>query len=108
MKKETGAQQRTRLNRLKQDLSDMVIKVGINGFGRIGRLSFRGIWDRCAMLARRMLAPRFRFFLLATPVFFQARPRCNLQWQMHLVVLHLAQMRWNTACCVHATFRSDG
>ena len=24
-----------------------VIKVGINGFGRIGRLSFRGIWDRC-------------------------------------------------------------
>ena len=25
----------------------MVVKVGINGFGRIGRLSFRGIWDRC-------------------------------------------------------------
>jgi hypothetical protein len=24
----------------------MVLKVGINGFGRIGRLTFRGLWDR--------------------------------------------------------------
>ena len=30
----------------------MVVKVGINGFGRIGRLSFRGIWDRYAASCR--------------------------------------------------------
>lgn len=28
-----------------QHLQEKMVKVGINGFGRIGRLSFRGAWD---------------------------------------------------------------